>query len=81
MGLMIGAAWLVIVLRSWKYERLWIDKAKNLQKSLGVPQGFAVWDEKAPSGIPAAWALMVMVAGFIVFWSLGAAFGAIHALS
>ena len=77
-GLMVTSAWFVVMQRAHTYEVRWIEKAKDLQKKLGVPLEFSVWEDMAPAGFSATKALIVMIFGFSAFWIVGIVFGAIY---
>lgn len=68
-GLIVSAAWAVIVVRARTYEKYWIEKAKALQKDLQLPSRYAIWEDRSPSGIPAWTANVLLLATFVVMWA------------
>jgi hypothetical protein len=75
-GLMIAAVMVLLVTRARQYKKKWLDKAKALEKELGVPSKYAVWEDKELTGFSASFALMLATYGFVVMWAFFAAFAA-----
>lgn len=75
-GLMIAGVMVLFVARAMKYKRRWLEKAKELEKELGVPSKYAVWEDRGLPGFAASLALMLAMYGFVVMWASFAAFAA-----
>jgi len=75
-GLMISAVMVLLVARARQYKKRWLDKAKALEKELGVPTKYAVWEDKGLPGFAASLALMLEMYGLVVMWGFFATFAA-----
>lgn len=75
-GLVIAVVTMLMVTRAVSYKKRWIYKAKALEKELGIPSSYSVWDERGLPGFAASLALMLAMYGFVVMWAFYAAFAA-----
>ncbi|OGS50900.1 MAG: hypothetical protein A3K65_09425 [Euryarchaeota archaeon RBG_16_68_12] len=49
-GLILTYVWWITAERAYIYEIHWIERAKALQRHVGLPDEFAVWSENRPPG-------------------------------
>lgn len=75
-GLVIAIVMVLLVARARLYKNRWLDKAKAIEKELGVPAKYSVWEDKGLPGFPASQALMLAMYGFVIMWVAGAVFAA-----
>ncbi len=75
-GLMISAVMVLLIARARKYKKRWLEKAKALEKELGIPSKYAAWEDTGLPGFSASLALMLATYGFAVMWVSFATFAA-----
>jgi hypothetical protein len=75
-GLMIATIMVLLVARARQYKKRWLDKAKALEKELGVPSKYAVWEDTKLPGFSASLELKLAMYGFVAMWASFAAFAA-----
>lgn len=78
LGFVVSLVWLLVSQRVHVYERLWIGRAKELERKIGISPEFRVWDDNRPPGIPGRWIILFGALIFIAFWVVGSAYSLYH---